>query len=174
MRRVRRSLLVFSLLIAVACGREEPTDTPYDLVIANGRVIDPESGLDAVRSVGIREGRIVLILDGDVRGDRTIDATGLVVVPGFIDLHEHGQDEESYAALVARRDPPDDPRARASLADSGAVDGAEGPNHDGRGRRHHDLRPRDRYRSLDLRGCDDSGRGDSLRDHCRRGRGGRR
>ena len=100
MRRVQRSSLVFSLLIVVACGRQEPADTPYDLVIANGRVIDPESGLDAVRSVAIREGRIVLILDGDVQGDRTIDATDLVVVPGFIDLHEHGQDEESYALMV--------------------------------------------------------------------------
>jgi len=100
MRRVRRSLPVFPLLLVFACGGEEPADTPYDLVIVNGRVIDPESGLDAVRSVAIREGRIVLIRDGDVQGDRTIDASGLVVVPGFIDLHEHGQAEESYALMV--------------------------------------------------------------------------
>ena len=100
MRRVCWSFLVFALLMVVACGGGESADTSYDLVIANGRVIDPESGLDAVRSVAIREGRIVLILDGDVDGERTIDATGLVVVPGFIDLHEHGQNEESYALMV--------------------------------------------------------------------------
>ncbi len=93
-------LLTPVLLLAVACGAEEPVDTPYDLVITNGRVVDPESGLDAVRTVAIRDGRVVLILDGDLWGDRTIDATGLVVAPGFIDLHEHGQNEESYALMV--------------------------------------------------------------------------
>ena len=100
MRRVCWSVLVLVLLPVAACGGGESADTPYDLVIANGRVIDPESGLDAVRTVAIRGGRVVLIHDGDVHGDRTIDASGLVVVPGFIDLHEHGQEEESYALMV--------------------------------------------------------------------------
>jgi N-acyl-D-aspartate/D-glutamate deacylase len=73
----------------------------YDLVIANGRVMDPESGLDAVRSVGIRGGKIVAISDRPLAGKQTIEARGLVVAPGFIDLHQHGQDAENYALKAA-------------------------------------------------------------------------
>jgi N-acyl-D-glutamate deacylase len=64
----------------------------FDLVIANGRVIDPETGLDAVRSVGIRVGQIASISTTPLQGRTIFDATGLVVAPGFIDLHAHGQD----------------------------------------------------------------------------------
>ena len=69
---------------------------PHSLVIEGGRVIDPESGLDAIRNVGVTGGRIESITDGDLEGDETIDATGMVVAPGFIDLHSHGQDHENY------------------------------------------------------------------------------
>ena len=68
----------------------------YDLVIGNGRVMDPESGLDGVRNVGITGGTIETISERDLHGHETIDATGLVVAPGFIDLHTHGQDRENY------------------------------------------------------------------------------
>lgn len=68
----------------------------YDLVIANGRVMDPESGLDAVRNVGINGRRIAAISERPLQGRHTIDAKGLVVAPGFIDLHSHGQDDENY------------------------------------------------------------------------------
>jgi N-acyl-D-aspartate/D-glutamate deacylase len=68
----------------------------YDLVIANGRVMDPESRLDAARYVGIRAGKIAAIASGPLEGKLTIDAQGLVVAPGFIDLHEHGQDPRNY------------------------------------------------------------------------------
>src|SRR5258708_1159724 len=67
----------------------------YDLVIEGGRVLDPETGLDAVRNVGINAGRIVRISADVLHGKRTIAAGGLVVAPGFIDLHQHGQDLES-------------------------------------------------------------------------------
>jgi N-acyl-D-aspartate/D-glutamate deacylase len=73
----------------------------FDLVVVKGRVIDPESGLDAVRSVGIRAGKIAAVSDGLLKGRQTIDATGLVVAPGFIDLHEHGQTEEAYRYQAA-------------------------------------------------------------------------
>jgi len=73
----------------------------YDVVIANGRVMDPESGLDAVRSVGISGGKIVTVSSGALAGKTTIDAKGLVVAPGFIDLHQHGQDAENYGAKAA-------------------------------------------------------------------------
>ena len=68
----------------------------HEVVIANGRVIDPESGLDAVRHIGIRGGVIVTISDRPLSGGSTIDAAGLVVAPGFIDLHVHGHDEHNY------------------------------------------------------------------------------
>ncbi|HKQ14294.1 MAG TPA: amidohydrolase family protein [Steroidobacteraceae bacterium] len=71
-------------------------DDPYDVVIVNGRVMDPESGLDAVRNVGLRGGKIAAISAEAMAGRRTIDAKGLVVAPGFIDLHEHGQAPKNY------------------------------------------------------------------------------
>jgi N-acyl-D-aspartate/D-glutamate deacylase len=67
-----------------------------DLVISGGRVMDPESGLDGVRSIGIRDGKIVEISERAIQGKRTIDARGLVVAPGFIDIHEHGQEPRNY------------------------------------------------------------------------------
>src|SRR5687768_6831747 len=62
--------------------------------------MDPASGLDAVRHVGIRAGRIAAVSTSPLTGRRVIDATNLVVAPGFIDLHEHGQQEESYRMMV--------------------------------------------------------------------------
>ena len=68
----------------------------YDLVILNGRVIDPETRTDAVRNLGISNGTIKAISTNKLTGRNVIDARGLVVSPGFIDLHQHGQDEENY------------------------------------------------------------------------------
>lgn len=67
----------------------------YDLVIQGGRVIDPETGLDAVRNVGISQGKIKTISAAVLEGKRVISASNLVVAPGFIDLHQHGQDLDS-------------------------------------------------------------------------------
>ena len=71
-------------------------DVSYDVVIANGRVMDPESGLDAIRNVGIAGGKIRAISSEALKGKQTIDAKGLVVTPGFIDMHEHGQEPRNY------------------------------------------------------------------------------
>jgi len=67
----------------------------YDLVLEGGRVLDPETSLDAVRNVGIRDGKIASISAAPLSGRRIIHASGLVVAPGFIDLHQHGQEIES-------------------------------------------------------------------------------
>src|SRR6476661_8564575 len=91
-------VVVIAACVLSACT--SASKSTYDLVIAGGRVIDPESKLDGVRNVGIRGGRIEAISEEPLTGTRTIDAKGLVVAPGFIDLHEHGQNEESYALMV--------------------------------------------------------------------------
>ena len=69
---------------------------PYDLVIANGHVMDPETGFDRVAQVGIVGSRIDSISDRPLRGNRSIDASGLVVAPGLIELHTPGEDKLNY------------------------------------------------------------------------------
>ena len=68
----------------------------YDLVILNGRVVDPETKTDSVRNLGISNGKIKAISRTQLNGRNVIDARGLVVSPGFIDLHQHGQTEENF------------------------------------------------------------------------------
>ena len=65
----------------------------YDIVITGGRVMDPESGLDAVRNVGVRGGKIDTITEQPIQGKETIDAAGHVVAPGFIDGHTHSAND---------------------------------------------------------------------------------
>jgi hypothetical protein len=67
----------------------------YDLVLEGGRVMDPETNLDAQRNIGIRDGKIVRISSEALSGRRVIHAAGLVVAPGFIDLHQHAQGIET-------------------------------------------------------------------------------
>lgn len=84
-----RTLILFCTLLfssAFALAQQ------YDIVIEGGRVMDPETGLDAVRNIGISGGKIVSISSSRLAGRRLIHAAGLVVAPGFIDLHQHGQD----------------------------------------------------------------------------------
>src|SRR5712691_3255033 len=60
------------------------------ILIKNGRIIDPASGFDAVADLAIVEGRIAARGAGlDAAGAEVFDATGLVVAPGFIDMHVH-------------------------------------------------------------------------------------
>jgi len=63
----------------------------FDLAIVNGRIVDPESGWDGPGNVGVTDGKIAAISRESLKAKRTIDATGLCVTPGFIDLHAHGQ-----------------------------------------------------------------------------------
>lgn len=67
-------------------------DAVYDMVLEGGRVIDPETGLDAIRNVGIVGGFIGAVTAEPLSGREILDVSGLVVSPGFIDLHAHGQD----------------------------------------------------------------------------------
>src|SRR3981189_265043 len=96
-----RLALATAALFAVDFGlgakkSSAPEDVTYDIAIANGRVMDPESGLDAVRNLGIRSGKTAALAAASLNANSTIDATNLVVAPGFIDLHEHGQEPRNY------------------------------------------------------------------------------
>ena len=94
---MRTRVRVVVLLGLAVCAVLAPRAQDFDLVIANGRVLDPESGLDGIRNVGISGRKIVAISPDRLTGRATIDAAGLVVSPGFIDLHAHGQTPETYA-----------------------------------------------------------------------------
>lgn len=85
-----RLLALLGTTLALACAPAALAQD-YDLVLANGRVIDPETGLDAVRHVGIRDGEIVAVSETPLDGDTVRDVTGRIVAPGFIDMHAHGQ-----------------------------------------------------------------------------------
>ena len=92
----------FSLLLGNAIAQQvSSARTDYDVVILNGRVMDPETGFDAIRNVGIRGSKIENVSSESLQGRTTLDARGLVVSPGFIDLHQHGQDAENDAVKVA-------------------------------------------------------------------------
>jgi cytosine/adenosine deaminase-related metal-dependent hydrolase len=86
--------LVFFILAQTTFAQQRQP-TSYDLVLTGGRVMDPESGLDAARDVGITGGRIAAISRQRLTGKQVLDVSGLVVAPGFVDLHAHGQDLKS-------------------------------------------------------------------------------
>ncbi|MFN7270545.1 MAG: D-glutamate deacylase, partial [bacterium] len=90
-------LTVATTIIPWAIDRAvDAQSTPYDIVLTGGRVLDPESQLDGVRNIGLQGSRIAAVSAGPLRGRVTVDATGLVIAPGLIDLHSHGQDDENY------------------------------------------------------------------------------
>ncbi len=84
---------IFILLIVTGCktdkNKKEPAKDTYDLVIKNGRVIDPETNTDRILNVGINGRSIVKITSEDIKGNKIIEATGKIVSPGWIDMHHH-------------------------------------------------------------------------------------
>src|SRR5262245_4157439 len=85
------AVVFLAALVAPACSLRT-----FDLVVANGHVVDPERGFDGVANVGIIGDRIEVISEQPLQGARTIDARGLIVAPGFIELHTHGEDSLNY------------------------------------------------------------------------------
>src|SRR5210317_416561 len=88
-------LLVLGLMIVVSAMAAD-----YDLVINNGRVMDPETMYDAVANVGVKDGRIAVITKDKITGKETVDAKGLVVAPGFIDGHQHCIEPYAYRLML--------------------------------------------------------------------------
>ena len=92
-----RSHFFTALLTALLPLLPLPTHAQIpDLVLLNARVIDPETKLDARRHVAIRDGRITALATEPPAAKTTLDARGLVLAPGFIDLHQHGHDPSDY------------------------------------------------------------------------------
>lgn len=96
----RTSLLAAALLALSLSAARAQKPALLDVVLVNGRVLDPETNLDAVRTVGIRAGRVVSVTTTLPAARDTVDVKGLVVAPGFIDLHSHGQDSVNYQFLA--------------------------------------------------------------------------
>ncbi len=94
-----QSIVLLCLVLASACARPA-AQQPYDVVISGGSVLNGE-GTPAVRTdVGIRGGRIATLGDlNSAAASRRIDASGLTVAPGFIDMHNHSD----YTILVEPR-----------------------------------------------------------------------
>lgn len=68
----------------------------FDIVLRNGRVLDPETRMDKITNIGLIGDSIDAITSESIKGHYTIDATGLVIAPGAIDMHSHGQNDENY------------------------------------------------------------------------------
>ncbi len=82
-------LFALAALISLLSAGPLAAQAPGDIAIVGGRVVDPASGIDRVQNVLIRDDRIVAITDDPVTADREIDASGLVVAPGFVDILAH-------------------------------------------------------------------------------------
>jgi len=98
MAKISGSQTIFiraAMLVLLGIPMTLPALDGFDIVISNGRVMDPESGFDGVRNIGIRDGKIVAISEERLNGKQVLEARGLVVAPGFIDLHSHAQDPKS-------------------------------------------------------------------------------
>jgi len=89
-------LIACGIVACVCIASCSQASQNFDLAINNGRLIDPESRLDAVRSVGIRAGKIAAISETPLEAANVVDARGLVVSPGFIKLHSHSVAEAGY------------------------------------------------------------------------------
>lgn len=93
-RVITKPLGFYCLILLILCSRVNAmgNDTiTYDLVLSGGTVMDPESGLNAIRNIGIINDQIAMVSINSLHGNKIIDVTGLIVAPGFIDLHAHGQ-----------------------------------------------------------------------------------
>jgi len=115
------------------------TAQSYDIVLQSGRVMDPESGLDAVRSVGITGNKIAAVSASPLRGKIEVDARNLVIAPGFLPLHTRTftdrddtlslrlYDEEAARGLLGHPVGAADPAPAASPGRK--IDGATGGPH---------------------------------------------
>ncbi|MDH3648433.1 MAG: amidohydrolase/deacetylase family metallohydrolase [Saprospiraceae bacterium] len=116
-------VLMFALLPTMLVSQQ------IDLLIKGGHVIDPKNGRDAVMDVAIEDGKIFEIADqiDPARAFEVVDATGLYVVPGLIDIHSHnffGTETDAYLSNSFQALPPDGFSFRAGVTTIVDVGGA--------------------------------------------------
>ncbi|MBE0639373.1 MAG: hydrolase [Bacteroidales bacterium] len=114
------SALIFTSCQQTATKKAADPNQEFDVVILNGRVMDPETNFDGIRNVGVKDGKIAIITEATINGKESIDAKGLVVAPGFIDGHQHCIEPYQYRLML--RD------GRTTLLDTEI--GAHGPKLD--------------------------------------------
>lgn len=73
----------------------------YDYVIQNGTIVDPKTELRTVANIGIKDGKIAVVTRAELKGGATVDATGKIVCPGFIDPHSHADGQLFSAQVMA-------------------------------------------------------------------------
>ncbi|RXP60917.1 hydrolase [Lutibacter sp. HS1-25] len=92
--------LIFSSCKETATKKGADSNQEFDVVILNGRVMDPETNFDGIRNVGVKDGKIAIITESDIKGKETINAEGHVVAPGFIDGHQHCIEPYMYNLML--------------------------------------------------------------------------
>ena len=101
MKKINFYTLLLGLLLFSISAFSQEKEVQFDLVILNGRVMDPETMYDDIANVGVIDGKIAAITKEKITGKKTIDATGHVVAPGFIDTHFHAVDPFATKMVVA-------------------------------------------------------------------------
>lgn len=128
---LRTFLTVAAAAVALAAPAPAQEAGPFDLLITNGRILDGTGNPWFDADIGVRDGRIVAVgkLAG-ARAERIVDASGLYVSPGFIDIHSHADDGSARIGGATIRT--DDPRRKAApnLVSQGITTVVV--NHDGR------------------------------------------
>ena len=73
------------------CAAAITAEPRYDLLLKNGHVIDPRHGVNAVRDVAIKDGKIAAVAASSDASlaRKAVDVSSLYITPGFIDVHEH-------------------------------------------------------------------------------------
>ena len=103
---MKTALVLFALMFTLIAG-VEGQQAEFDLLIHNGRILDGTGNPSFVNDVGLRDGKIAAIgVLANARAARVIDANGLAVAPGFIDIHNHSDDtvlEDGDAQSMVRQ-----------------------------------------------------------------------
>jgi len=90
---MKKYLVPALFFLTLCCGILAAQEELCDLALLNGRVLDPETGSDEVKNLGIRAGKIVYLGTGGIEAKRSLDVSGLVVCPGFIDFLSYDQNK---------------------------------------------------------------------------------